>query len=126
MVQHLKPCRGGYYFENLALHYLCRPNDLSSLSPRIFFEKYYVVDIPLKKQLKRVDVELRFISDTGYFKHPSLKKVNGNTFLCHQGVAERDKTSLIKVPQWLWPDTGTFKDNSLYCDVRKINNAMEQ
>jgi hypothetical protein len=44
---------GGRYFENQALHYLCRPKDLEHLSPCAFFEKNQTVDIPLSKKRKR-------------------------------------------------------------------------
>ena len=34
---------GNMYFENLALHYLCRPEELEHLSVKEFYEKYDVV-----------------------------------------------------------------------------------
>ena len=67
---------------------------------------------------------MRFISDTGYFKHPSA---TGNMARgTRQGVSKRPKALFIKVNQWIFPDSAAFKGNILTCDVSEINSAMEQ
>ena len=49
-----------------------RSATLENLAPREFFEEYNVTVI--RKDPKDGEPDLRFISDTGFFKHPSAKK----------------------------------------------------
>jgi hypothetical protein len=72
--------------------------------------------------------DLRFISDTGFFKHPSAKKARkSRTEQCRQGVQRRANSRLdIKVSQWSFPDTAGFKNNILNCPASAINQSMEE
>jgi hypothetical protein len=117
---------GECYFENQALHYLCRPLELEKLSPRDFFENYYVINISIAKRLKKGQPDMGFIINTGHFQHPSAKETGRNTSLCREGVAERAEPLFIKVAQWTFPDTESFKENILTCAFSEINDAIEQ
>lgn len=118
--------RGGGFLENQALHYLCRPKDLEDLSPREFFEQYYVLFV--QGPPKAGERDLRFINDTGYYRHPSATVKPGNPprlLECRQGVAEREESLYIKVSQWTFPDTAQFKFNILSCANSDISAPME-
>lgn len=104
---------------------MCRPQVLDELSPKDFFENYYVVDT-LRKGTKTGEPDMRFISDTGYYKHPSAKIAAGKASFSRQGVSKRSTALLIKVDQWTFPDSAAFKGNFLTCDESQINIAMEQ
>jgi len=68
---------GSVYFENQALHYLCRSNELEDVSVKEFFEEYHKVDLSFfEKKRKRGDGDdvWPFEADTGHFKHPSTRK----------------------------------------------------
>ena len=111
----------GRFFENQALHYLCRPKELESLSPRQFYEEYYV----LQMRGKPKKGQLRFIV-TPSFTHPSAIKVRDTFGPCRQGVGARDKPLGIKVSQWLFKDTARFMGNNvLTCANSEMNAAME-
>jgi hypothetical protein len=118
--------KSDHYLENFALHYFCRPLTLENLSPREFFEEYNVTVI--RKDPKDGEPDLRFISDTGFFKHPSAKKTRKRgTEQCRQGVQPHAKGRLdIKVSQWSFPDTAQFKNNILTCPASAINQSMEE
>ena len=77
---------GECFFENYALHYLCRHQDLEDLSLRDFVERFKVVYISPK------DEEYPpFIADTGHYQHPSLIKRGARKGQCCQGTIDRDK-----------------------------------
>jgi hypothetical protein len=71
---------GHVYFENQALHYLCRSRELEDLSAKEFYEQYCVKNVSFdekKRNDRRGDDEdkvFAFEPDTGYFKHPSACK----------------------------------------------------
>ena len=99
---------GNFFFENQALHYLCRPKALENLSPKEFYENYSARFV--NKKRKQDPEDLRFINDTGHYKHPSARVLKGNRGmgLCSQEAAEREEPLLVKVPQWQFLDTGSF------------------
>jgi hypothetical protein len=70
---------------------------------------------------------MRFIADTGFFKHPSAKKEKDDSISeCRQGVVRRVLGPLnIQVSQWIFPDTATFQGNILTCTEQHINEEME-
>ena len=73
---------GNVYFENLALHYLCRPTVLEDISLKEFFEQYYVVSVDAgvrKRKRGGEDEVFPFIADTGFFKHPSARVVRDDS-----------------------------------------------
>jgi hypothetical protein len=89
------------FFENPALHYLCRLKDLEDVSPRQFFEEYYVLNI----KGKPAKGDMPFIN-TPFFNHPSAKKGNdGMLGACRQGVRQHEERKDIKMSQWTFPDT---------------------
>ena len=118
--------KSDHYLENYALHYLNRPLALENLSPRKFFEEYNVTVI--RNDPKDGEPDLRFISDTGFFKHPSAKKTRkSGTEQCRQGVQRRANGRLdIKVSQWSFPDTAQFKNDILTCPASAIHQSMEE
>jgi hypothetical protein len=69
---------GSVYYENLGLHYLCRPDELEGCCVKDFFENYKAVRLSLvakKRKRKRGEPEVwPFKADTCHFKHPSTKK----------------------------------------------------
>ena len=122
---HIKYARDGRaFFENQAIHYLCRPECLKDLSAKTFYENYQTVQY--YKQGSAKEKDLRYINDTGYFRHPSAKKVGRILKPSVQGCYERDTPLLIRVSQWQFPDTATFKGNILTCPNSDITDTMEQ
>ena len=117
---------GTSFFENQALHYLCRPQELEQVSLKVFTEQYEV------GYVRRKDKERPFTPfqvDTGAFKHPSATwKGRGKKkqLQCTQGVREREINVLIKVLQFGFPDTSQFHENMLTCDDSKLNRAMNE
>ena len=124
---NVKIAGSGHYFENQALHYLCRPKALEDLSAREFFEEYYVVDMP-QAPPKPGQPDLRFLNHSGHYQHPSayVTRTNPPTLgQCRQGVGLRDTPTNIKVTQYSFPDTARFKANILTCANEEICDAME-
>lgn len=209
---------GTMFFENQALHYLCRSQELEDCSVKEFFEEYRVLNTGFyEKKHKRDDDGdddvFPFEADTGYFKHPSAKtslagstpiapsvppttptsarkprrnststpkkkrstpnstgksglakgsssknrrtspnstgkrqktgtatpsrrcrgsstpkstpKKNRDYSKTKQGVKTRDYPLLIKISQWMFPDTGKFKGHILTCPEDQITSDME-
>ena len=121
--------RDGNFFENLALHYLCRPVDLEDLNPKNFFERYEVKFVPPSNKQCKNNPVVPFEHDTGHFQHPSAKAIKrgknkGNT-VCRQGVQLRDSEAYAKVSQWAWPDTAHFNKNILECSDNELNRTMD-
>ena len=129
------------YWENQALHYLCRHEELEELSPFEFYMWYEVCYVKLPKAGKkrsrsgdgntiqpvddcRKEGKFRFIVDTGHFKHPSVVKVQEWNF-CAYGVRRRTEPRLISVAQWAFPDTKKFKADIMTCTQNCMNNEME-
>jgi hypothetical protein len=109
------------YLENFSLHYLCRPTALETLSPHEFFEEYEVWFFRAKS-----DDEMRFIADTGFFKHPSAQITRNMTGKCQQGVMEREIPTNIMTIQWSFPDTARFQWNILTCLFDDVTVSMVQ
>ena len=118
--------KGNVYFENLALHYLCRPEQLEHLSAADFYAKYDVVTYrkPKKNDLNPI---LRMQSYTGHYQHPSAKQdKKGGYTAAKQGVRLKPQPSMIKVPQWMFVDTAKFKTNIFSSEIHEITNDMEK
>ena len=126
------------YWENQALHYLCRHKELEDVSPFQFFSEYKVCHVKLPKAGKRThegntikpqdycveEGKYRFQVDTGFYKHPSVLKVKEWEY-CALGVQLREEPRLISVPQWAFPDTKKFKADIMTCTENSMNNEME-
>lgn len=118
---------GKSFFENQALHYLCRPIQLENFSLKAFTENYEVGFVT-KKSLSAANPMLPFLCSTDFFTHPSAGtkgRGRSKTESCSQGVKAREDDTYAKVPQWAFPDTQQFRDNILTCADDKINRAME-
>ena len=116
------------YFENKAIHYLCRPDTLNTLSAKEFYENYVTVQVSkVKKKRKREEQDLLYKQNTGYFQHCSARiDKNGKIGNVQQSAKEREERTYIKVPQWEFPDTASFKGDILTCSSENINVAMEK
>ena len=112
---------GECFFENHALHYLCRNKELESETLRSFVEGFEVCTIG-----KKMNECFPFEADTGYYKHPSILKSGKRKGQCSQGVRDREDPVLIRVSQWMFPDTATFKENIFECNESAMNQHMEQ
>ena len=75
------------YFENQAIHYLCRPKTLEHVSLKEFVEEYRVTVWSSKNQ----STVCRFLPETEYVRHPSLAKTGKNAGKTRQGVERREK-----------------------------------
>ena len=107
------------FFENSALHYLCRPLAMENLSPKEFCENFEVKKRPRNDNPD----DYHFVQDTGHYKHPCFHKKSGRA---NQIVKARMQPILVKVSQWSFPDTATFKDNIETCPLSKMTNDMER
>ena len=120
---------GSSFFENQALHYLCRPEVLEDISLKEFSESYELGYTKMKKGKKKDDNPvIPFIVNTGYFKHPSASTTGKGAkkkVICKQGVRNRDVDVLIKVPQWAFPDSADFRESILTCADDDVNRTME-
>lgn len=117
----------GSFFENEALHYLCRPQDgiFESVSLREFTETYQTVYMSKKRKRDGSSEVTPYAADTGHFKHPSAaKKKNGTLGPCKQGVKERSEPILAKIPQWAFCDTADFHGDIFTVPAEKVNEAM--
>ena len=121
--------QGEVYFENQALHYLCRPLELEALSVKEFYEKYNVVSAygaTKRGSDGSTKDKLPFVDHTGYFQHPSCRELkNGKLSKPDQAVQESAAVRYAKIPQWLFPDTADFRANILTCSESEINCTME-
>ena len=88
------------FFQNVALHFLCRPAELEAVNSHDFYSKYEVVKTT---SLNRESL-LKFVN--GNLQHPSYRQRQGD-FL--QGVKPREKQDyLVKIYQYDFPDTAKF------------------
>ena len=130
---------GDVFFENQALHYLCRHEDLEDVSAKDFYEQYTVIPMgnaPLpgnkrkrkNKKSSRDEGKWSFKAQTVSFTHPSVKRdKQGNIGGATQGVKLREKPGLIRVPQWGFIDTAKFKGSHiLKCPTEEIIPAMDE
>lgn len=115
----------GCYFENLALHYLCRNEELETLSLKDLWENYQVT--PAKKKDDPNNPVYLFQPETEFFQHPAArKKKNGQFHPMKQGMKKRDESVGVKVSQWEFPDTSHFHGADICtCGPEKYNKAME-
>jgi hypothetical protein len=118
---------GGYYFENQALHYLCRPIFLEDLSVREFYEMYQTVPSAVNQKRKQGGADLKYLATSGPFQHPSCHKHKQTGILGGTKQAEklRDERGYVKVPQFMFPDASKFGGNILNCPVEDIMDKME-
>ena len=115
---------GDCFFENLALDYLCRGEQLADVGLADFTEKYYTKHVPKKND----DTEevIPFAADTGHYQHPSVLKTGFRRGKCSHGSAERSDRVLFRVSQWMFPDTACFKTNILTCREDEFKPKMEE
>ena len=118
----LETNKGRTYFENCALHYLCRNEELEYINVWTFYTEFKTARN--SKKAGEEDEVLPFIANTGYYKHPSAE-TRGGVEVTHQGVTARevDEIHLLKVAQWVFPDTADFGGNILTSD--DITEKME-
>ena len=127
---------GSLFFENNALHYLCRHPDLEDLSAKEFYTAYEVCNIRKAKKRKHGndeaeedDEKFAFVN-TEWFKHPSVYTLKsgpkkGQDRPATRGMKLREEIRLAKVPQWMFPDSKQFGDNIFTCTENSMNPAME-
>ena len=120
----LRNCNGVNFFENCALHYLCRPDKLESVDAATFYTEYEV-KFHAKKKSTDTDLEDSNVipfENTDFFSHPSYKK---KTKHMAQGVRRRDEKRVLKIHQWYFPDSANFK-GSILDDKTIITPDIEQ
>jgi hypothetical protein len=110
------------FFENQAIHYLCRPSSLENVCAKDFVEEFRVTYWTSKNQSSVT----RFLPGTDYVKHPSVSKNGKNAGKTRQGVQRRESHMLCSVSQWQFPDTALFKADIMSCSDHDINEAMEK
>ena len=113
---------GDCFFENFALHYLCRHDSLNDISLRTFTETFLVQNVTKRNE----DEILAFTPDTGFYQHPSVLKSGRRKGLCGQGLICRQEVGFMRVCQWMFPDTASFKANIVDCPESEMNNKMEE
>ena len=121
---------GMCFLENMAFHYLCRPESLEDLNLKSFTEKWQTAYVPRKPKRRNADDRevFPFEIDTGAFRHPSVTTVGrgkNKKKACSQGVKEREEKTYAMVPQWAFPDTETFRSDMLTCSEEDICRPME-
>ncbi|CAB9528348.1 helicase PIF1 [Seminavis robusta] len=119
---------GKCYFENQALHYLCRHDDLNNVCVKEFFERYDVKSMSSRKRSRKQDNgKWPFKADTGYFVHPSTERDDEGHPMNHnsEGVVERANCGFIQVPQWMFCDTAKFNCDMFQCTDGELNHAMD-
>ena len=114
---------GDCFFENAALNYLCRSKHLEDLSLRDFTERYYARSAPRDFDPDEV---FPFEAETVAFQHPSVLKCGSRKGKCSQGLQLRDAPILMRVSQWMFPDTAEFKADMLVCDPTAFARWMEE
>jgi hypothetical protein len=131
----------GTYWENQALHYLCRNERLEQLSPFQLYSGYEVCFVKMPRAGKRRhdgtfaflddsfegEKKCHFQVDTGFFKHPSALKLKDEIKFCPRGLKKREdlEEPLIMISQWSFPDTRKFKADIMTCSETNINSEME-
>jgi hypothetical protein len=113
--------QGDSYFENQALHYLCRPLEIEDCSVKTFFEWYQVKYLTKKRKRDGEDEILPLLASTEYFEHPSVDE-NGES---RQGVEHMDEMKLVKIAQWQFPDTAKFRCNIFTARLQDMTRDME-
>jgi hypothetical protein len=121
----LKTIHGVSFFENAALHYLCRPSELEGTDAAKFYTEYEVRYISQKKKKRdddEDDSEVIAFENTEYFSHPSFKEKTGHMA---QGVRRREESLVLKLHQWYFPDSAKF-NGSLLDERTVITPVIEQ
>ena len=110
----LKTVSNTSFFENAALHYLCRPYELEDVDVASFYTKYEVRYIGRKKNKasddNKEDDDIIPFENTTYYSHPSFKP---KTARMSQGVRPRETPCILKLHQWYFPDSATFEGSIL-------------
>ena len=106
----LQNCGTRRYFENSALHYLCRPPTLGNLSVFDFYRKYEV------KQFKRSfenkpGVYPFVLLNSSNVQHPSLGSEARENMRSLQCIVKRERPRLLRLIQQDFPDTARFGGN---------------
>ena len=118
---HIKKSSRGCFFQNTALHYLCRPRDqLENCSFKEFLTVWET-----KNVTKSNEEDLLKFENTSHFKHPSFRKSRGrqgDRFL--QGIQKRQRPLLAKVFQHDFPDAAKF-NGSILQDSTPITEESE-
>jgi hypothetical protein len=105
------------FFENNALHYLCRPEELEAVSVFDFFSKFGVVSLTARNK-----ESIMPFCNTEFYQHPSY---DARLNQMQQGVRSRKQEVLIKVSQFDFPDTAEFRGSIFSADT-PTNPAMEK
>ena len=90
---------GNMYFENQALHYLCRSTELEDVSAKEFYEVYVVKNVNFQAKMRNrksstgEEDMFAFVPDTGHFKHPSSRKKRKEPTTTPQSTPRRRKNN---------------------------------
>ena len=114
------------YFENQALDYLCRHEELEDDSLAVFTNLYCVKNVPTNNK-EKISGIYPFKAKTDHYIHPTVikSKKSKRVGQCAKGSILRDTPVLFRVCQWMFPDTASFGANILTCDETEFNNNME-
>lgn len=114
----LRQVDGRPYFNNAALHYLCRPAELSHVNVHDFYCDYDVVNV--SKQRKASQQVFQF--ENGTFQHPSYQVESKCMLQC---IVERSKSHIARVQQYDFPDTATFGGSILDPSTKTTDDTNE-
>ena len=103
------------FHQAAALHCLCRPLELESVTAHDFFSQHEVVKVTAQNRESLLQFE------NGDFCHPSFRQ-RSNRFL--QGVQKREREHLVKVFQCDFPDTAEFGGSILDANT-PLSDATE-
>jgi AAA domain/Helitron helicase-like domain at N-terminus len=93
-------------FNNAAMHYLCRPIELSNVNAFDFYSKFDVVDSSGRRTTNRQVYEF----SNEVFAHPSYSDSSKGMLQC---IVESTQRKLIRIPQYSFPDTASFNGSIL-------------
>ena len=115
------------FLSNKALNYLCRHVDFENICLRDFVEQLETKNVSKKNDEKKGTDEYvyPFQPKCGPYTHPSIIKTGKRKGTCGEGNKYREENGYCKVPQWLFPDTASFRGNCLECPVEDFQNSME-
>ena len=114
------------YFENTALDYLCRNEQLEQCNLARFTNVFCQKHVPVNND-EDVTGVYPCIPKTAHYSHPSVikSKKSKRVNQCARGAKARDSPVLFRVCQWMFPDTASFGADILTCDESQFNNNME-
>ena len=119
---------GKNFFENSALHYLCRPHELEDVDVFTFYTEYETRYISTrKKETKKDDndnddAEVLPFENNDHFQHPSYKVKQDRMA---QGVRRRELSAILKLHQWYFPDAAQF-EASILDETTTITPKIEE